>query len=228
MFNNISIDRLDEVGDIIQTIKIPLSYAPRQKFLARIAELPGDDRTREVVVPRMAFEMKDIEYDSSRKTNMVHQNRKIDADAGGALTQYSPVPWNLNMFLYIYAKNQDDALQIVEQILPYFNPDFNLSVKAMPLLNITNDLPIVLRSISFEDTYEGNFQDHRAIFWTIDFTIKLNFYGPLTRTGVIKRVIENIGDYNSGNIRYTYTGTVDPFSAGPEDTYTVIETFEEF
>lgn len=229
MFNQITIDRKDENGEVAQTIRIPLTYAPRQKFIARIQEIETADRTFQVIVPRMAFEMIGIEYDPLRKVNMLHQNRAREGTQT-VLSQYSPVPWNLNMSLYVYAKNQDDGLQIVEQILPYFNPDFNLTLKAMPQLELTNDLQIVLNSVEFDDSYEGDFSDRRMILWTLDFTVKLNFFGPINRAGIIKRAITNLGiDYaNTSVVVGQGTSTVDPFTAGPEDTYTIIDTFEEF
>ena len=128
------------------------------------------------------------------------------------------------------SKNQDDGLQIVEQIMPYFNPDFNLSLKAMPQLDINHDLQIVLNSLSYEDSYEGDFRDRRMIIWTLNFTIKMNYFGPVNRQGVIKKAIADIQTYGS-NVsqgRFDYTATIDPFSAGPDDVYTIIETFDEF
>jgi hypothetical protein len=229
IFNQITIDRKDETGGVVQSIRVPLGYAPKQKFLARIDEIVNSDRPFEVLVPRMAFEMIGIEYDSSRKINILHQNRKLESNQA-ALQQYSPVPYNIAMSLYVYAKNQDDGLQIVEQIMPYFNPDFNLSLKAMPQLDINHDLQIVLNSLSYEDSYEGDFRDRRMIIWTLNFTIKMNYFGPVNRQGVIKKAIADIQTYGS-NVnqgRFDYTATVDPFSAGPDDVYTIIETFDEF
>lgn len=228
IFNNILIDRLNADGTVAQTIKVPLGYASRQKFLARIAAIKDDNVTQEVVVPRMSFEMTGINYDVSRKRNIVMQNRAFDGNSA-SLQQYTPVPWNINMSLYIYTKNQDDGLQIIEQILPYFNPDFNVKLNAMKSLGVANDLPVVLNSIDYDDQFEGSFEDHRKIFWTLNFTLKLDFYGPLNRQGVIKKVTENtVIQSNSGNANVIYTATVDPFTANVSDDYDIIETFEEF
>lgn len=227
IFNNIIVDRLTESGEISQSIRVPISYASRQKFLARVNEVVDDTRTREVVVPRMAFEMNGIEYDPTRKLNIQHINRKL-VDSTHSISQYTAVPWNVQMSLYIYTKNQDDGLQIIEQILPFFNPDFNLNIKAMPDLNITNNLNIILNNIEYDDQFEGDFKEPRKIFWTIHFTMKLNFFGPITNQGVIKRVIQTLQvQSNVSNANVIYTATVDPFSAGPDDDYTVIETFDE-
>ena len=187
LFNNMYVDRKNADGEAIQTLKIPLSYAPKQKFLARITAITDADVKKDVqvILPRMAFEMLSINYDPNRRVSYVQQSRQISSRTT-AQTQYAPSPYNINVALYIYAKNQDDGLQILEQILPYFNPDFNLSITAIPELNIQNDLPIVLDDISYDDQYEGDFNQRRAIIWTLSFTVKLNFYGPITKQGLIQ------------------------------------------
>ena len=186
LFNNIFIDRKDADGNVIQTLKVPLAYAPRQKFLARIESIPETDVKKDVQVllPRMAFEMMSIGYDPNRRVSYIQQNRQIN-NSKNADTQYAPSPYNIDVALYCYVKNQDDGLQIVEQILPYFNPDFNLSITSIPELNVKNDLPIVLENISYDDQYEGDFYSRRMIIWTLMFTIKLNLYGPITKQGLI-------------------------------------------
>lgn len=191
LFNNIAIDRMNSSGEVIQTIAVPITYAPRQKFLARMDVVPDTDRQIEIVLPRMAFEMiGGPKYDSSRKTSSMHRNRKV-ASATQLNSQYTGVPYNLNVNLYIYAKNQEDALQIVEQILPYFTPDFNFSLKAIPDMDIVQDIAFVLNGADYEDQYEGDFNDRRAVMWTLNFTIKLTYYGPMRTQGVVLTAIAN-------------------------------------
>jgi hypothetical protein len=120
----------------------------------------------------------------------MQQSRTINSSTS-ASSQYAPTPYNINVLLYIYTKNQDDGLQIIEQILPYFNPDYNLSLKAIPELDIKNDLPILLNSIGFQDEYEGDLTTRRAIIWTLSFVMKLNFYGPVNKQGIINKVTTN-------------------------------------
>jgi hypothetical protein len=192
MFNNIIIDRKNVTDDVVQSLRIPLSYAPKQKFLARIEAMPNDDRNFEVLLPRMAFEITGVEYDASRKINSLQQLKKINADCLSANWAFSPAPYNIAIALYIYSKNQEDALQIVEQILPYFQPDFNLAVNTMPDLDITQDVPVTLNTVSYADEYEGDFVTRRAIIWTLAFTLKVNFFGPLHKQGVIRKVTETI------------------------------------
>ena len=230
MFNNINVERRDADGNIIQILKVPLSYASKSKALARIQQRPNvDDRNVQIIVPRMAFEMTTMNYDYNRKISPVQQSRAVNSTSNTLDSQYAPTPYNINVQLYVYVKNQDDGLQIIEQILPYFNPDYNLTVKSIPQLNIKNDLPIILDSVSFEDNYEGEFEDRRTIIWTLSFTMKLNFYGPVNKQGVIKKVIAST--YNNVNMTdriNTITTTPDPLTAKPGDDIGFTDTIEDF
>jgi hypothetical protein len=191
MFNNITIQRTNADGEIVQIQRVPLSYSPKQKFLAKIRQQPSVDSTNfQVILPRMGFEMISLDYDPNRKISPMQQSRTIN-DTTSASSQYAPTPYNVSLLLYIYAKNQDDGLQIIEQILPYFNPDYNLTMKSIPELDIKNDLPILLNSIGFQDDYEGDMTTRRAIIWTLSFVMKLNFYGPINKQGIINKVNAN-------------------------------------
>lgn len=232
MFNNIDISRFDSAGNVIQTLRVPLSYAPKQKFLARIAALPTvEERNVQINLPRMSFEMLGLVYDFNRKVSFIQQNRALEQTGVNANAQYVPTPYNMSMSLYLYAKNQDDGLQVVEQILPYFNPDYNLTFKSVPELNITNDMMIVLDSINYQDDYEGDFANRRAIVWTLNFTVKLNFYGPLNKTGIIRRVYANVfsNPELTTNVE-RYVASIDPLNANVLDTsnIVVVENFTEF
>lgn len=228
MFNNITIEKKGPNNtSIIQ--RVPLSYSPKQKFLARINQQPNVDKaSMQVILPRMGFEMVAMDYDPNRKISPVQQTRSLSGSTT-ASTQYAPTPYNLTVLLYIYARNQDDGLQIIEQILPYFNPDYNLTLKAIPELNIQNDLPILLNTIGFEDDYEGDFVTRRSVTWTLGFTVKLNFYGPITKTGVIKKVIANTFDNKELTTqRQKITVETNPNTANVSDDYSYLEVFEDF
>ena len=229
MFNNITVQRKDSSGNLVQLLRVPLSYAPKQKFLAKIRQQPDvDTQNVQVVLPRMAFEMVSLDYDPNRKISPIQQSRAVNSSTT-ASTQYAPTPYNINVLLYIYAKNQDDGLQIVEQILPYFNPDYNLTVKSIPELDIKNDLPILLNSMGFEDDYEGDFSTRRAITWTLSFTMKLNFYGPVVKQGVIKSVIAStFSNSELTDQQQKITVSTTPNNALPTDTYNYTENFEDF
>lgn len=231
LFNNIHIDRRNSSGEVIQTLKVPLSYAPRQKFLARISALPNaETQSYETLIPRMAFEMTGIQYDGNRKISLVQQSRSVAGNNTTTLnTQYAPTPYNVDVNLYAYTKNQDDGLQIVEQILPFFNPDYNLTLNTIPGLGIKNDLPIILNSVTYDDNYEGDFNTRRAIIWTLNFTLKLNFFGPVNRQGIIRRT--NVDIFNNADLSQriqTYNAEVTPENAVPGDSIGVIESFEDF
>lgn len=228
MFNNITIEKKGPNNtSIIQ--RVPLSYSPKQKFLARINQQPNVDKaSMQVILPRMGFEMVAMDYDPNRKISPVQQTRSLSGSTTVS-TQYAPTPYNLTVLLYIYARNQDDGLQIIEQILPYFNPDYNLTLKAIPELNIQNDLPILLNTIGFEDDYEGDFVTRRSVTWTLGFTVKLNFYGPITKTGVIKKVIANTFDNKELTTqRQKITVETNPNTANVSDDYSYLEVFEDF
>lgn len=230
MFNNIFIDRVDSSGNAIQTLKVPLSYSPRQKFIARIESLPTVEQPGvQVLLPRMAFEMLSIEYDPTRRVSLVQQNRALNNTTNTLNAQYAPSPYNIQVGLYVYVKNQDDGLQILEQILPYFNPDFNLSINAIPQLGIKNDLPIVLDSVTYDDQYEGDFTARRAIIWTLNFTLKLNFYGPINKQGIIRTV--NVDTFNNPELTeriQQYNVTTNPANASSGNVISFTETFTDF
>ena len=229
MFNNIVIERRNAQGQTVQLIKVPLSYAPKQKFLARIQQRPEiDEPDVQVVLPRMSFEMVQLMYDPNRKISPLQQSRSVDT-ATTANSQYAPTPYNLIMYLYIYARNQDDGLQIIEQILPYFNPDYNLTLKAIPQLNITNDLPILLDTVGFEDDYEGELTNRRMITWTLSFTMKLNYFGPVSKQGIIRKVIANsYNDVELNNLQQKVTVQTNPANTSPFIDFEFVENFEDF
>lgn len=230
MFNNLTIQRKDENGEVVQLLRVPLSYAPKQKFLARIQQRPDSTaRNTQVVLPRMSFEMISLDYDPARKISPIQRSRALSNDANTLNTQYAPTPYNITVILYVYAKNQDDGLQIIEQILPYFNPDYNLTLKAVPELNILNDLPILLNSVMFEDDYEGDFSARRSIIWTLTFTMKLNFYGPVSPQGIIRKTIATTySDVELDRLQQKVTVETDPDLAKPNEDFDYLEIFEDF
>lgn len=228
MFNSITIEKKGP-NNTTYLQRVPLSYSPKQKFLARINQQPNVDKNSvQVILPRMGFEMVAVDYDPNRKISPLQQTRTLDGVSTSS-TQYAPTPYNLTVLLYIYARNQDEGLQIVEQILPYFNPDYNLTLKAIPELNIQNDLPILLNTIGFEDDYEGDFVTRRSVTWTLGFTLKLNFYGPVSKKGVIRKVIANtFNDEELSVQRQKITVQSNPTTANVSDDYSYLEVFEDF
>ena len=190
MFNNVQLVRKDNDGNITQTMKVPLAYGPRQKWLVRLNEDADLSKAVAVTLPRIGFEIQNLSYDPGRKLNRVQKYKKVKTSSKTEKldTKFMPVPYNLSIQLYVMAKQSDDALQIVEQILPYFQPDYTLTINDMADMGIKRDVPIVLNDISYEDNYQGDFESRRALIYTLDFTAKFYLYGPVTSTSVIKTV----------------------------------------
>jgi hypothetical protein len=228
MFNNINLVRKDNSGNIIQSMKVPLAYGPREKFLVRLNE--DADLTKQVAItlPRIGFEIQNLEYDSARKLNRVQRFKKVKgANAKQLDAQYMPVPYNLSIELYVMAKQSDDALQIVEQILPYFQPDYTLTINDNVSMDSKRDVPIVLNSISYEDDYQGDFTTRRALIYTLSFTAKFYLYGPVTSSKVIKTVqVDQYTDseVNSPKREQRLTVTPNPTSADADDDFGFNET----
>jgi len=230
LFNDIHVVRKNNSGVVTQSMKVPLAYGPKQKWLARLDQDAGLDSKVAITLPRMGFEIQNLTYDPSRKLNRVQKFKKVKSSAsnsGKLDTQFMPVPYNLNIQLYVMAKNSDDALQMVEQILPYFQPDYTLTIKDMPEMGVARDIPIVLNSINYEDSYQGNYAERRAIMYTLDFTTKFYLYGPVTSSKVIKTVqVDQYTDLPdvSPTREQRYTATPNPTSADADDDFGFNET----
>ena len=211
LFNNVELRRSDREGNIVNTQKVPLSYGPREKFLARIEAEPSLDGRSEVQIqlPRMSFEVKGITYDPSRKMSPVNICKTpVGDDTKKVYTQYSPVPYNLEFELNIISKNNDDSVQILEQILPYFQPSFSITINLISQTSEKKDIPIVLNSVGIQDDYEGDFRTRRALIHTLTFTAKTYLYGPVTTQDVIKTVNVDIGAAIETGARYVrYSAT---------------------
>ena len=187
MFNDIVVRRLDPNGVSLQTVTVPLAYGPKEKFLVRITQDPNLDQQVAIQLPRMAFEMTTIAYDGVRRLSGSTRNVKVVNDKNKLDFTYVPVPYDMNFNLYAYVRNADDGAQIMEQIVPYFGPEWTNQVRLIPQMSLIQDIPTTLNSVSIEDTYEGDFNNRRAIIYTFDFTVKGYFYGPVRRQGIIKR-----------------------------------------
>ena len=193
LFNDIHINRVNSNNETIQTMKVPLSYGPKEKFLARLEGDPELNRPFSMVLPRMAFELVNISYDPERKLNTLNRNvKQSSSNTSQLLYQYQPVPYNLGITLDIMAKNNDDATRIVEQILPYFTPQWNMTLNLVPDLGLNVDVPVILNTTSLQDTYEGDFINRRAIVWSLGFTLKAQLFGPVRKSGIIKRAYTNL------------------------------------
>ena len=234
MFNNIQIVRKDNNGVVTQTMKVPLAYGPKQKFLTRLDQDPSLSSATAITLPRLGFEIGALSYDSARKLNRVQKFKKVkssSSDANKLDTQYMPVPYNMDITLYAMAKNSDDALQIVEQILPFFQPDYTLTLNDMADMGIKRDVPIILNDVGYEDNYQGDFETRRAIIYTMGFTTKFYLYGPVTSSSVIKTVqVDQYSDLPAvtPTREQRYTVTPNPAAADADDDFGFNETSSFF
>jgi hypothetical protein len=188
IFNQIHIRHKDESGNSISDMRVPLAYGPVQKFLARLRQQSELNKPIQITLPRMSFEMISISYDPTRKTSITQTFKACDN--GTVKKVFMPVPYNIGFELSILCKLNDDALQIVEQILPYFQPAFNITIDLVDAIGEKRDIPITLDSINFQDDYEGDFSTRRALIYTLQFTAKTYMFGPVAESseGLIKKV----------------------------------------
>ena len=212
VFNNIHVRHQDNTGKDIGELKVPISYGPRQKFLARIQQQPELNKATQITLPRMSFEVSTIDYDASRKSGITQTFKAQDDKKFKKV--FMPVPYNLGFELNIMTKTQDDALQIVEQILPFFQPGFTLTVDLVKSIGEKRDVPLILNNISYQDDYEGNFETRRALIYTLSFTAKTTLFGPIADStdGLIRKVqLDYYTDTNtrtaSREMRYTVKAT---------------------
>jgi len=231
VFNEIYIRHKDSSGDSISEMKVPLAYGPVQKFLARLQQQPELNKPIAITLPRMSFEMTSIQYDSTRKANITQTFKAVDG--GNMKKVFMPVPYNIGFELSIMTKLQDDSLQIVEQILPYFQPSFNLTVDLVDSIGEKRDIPIVLDNVSFTDDYEGDYSTRRVLIYTLNFTAKTYLFGPIADStdGLIRKVqvdYYNSTDTTTAKREMRYTVTPDPIDAAPDDDFGFSEVWETF
>ena len=212
LVNDIHVRHDDGAGNVISDIKVPIAYGPRQKFLARITQQAELNKATQITLPRMSFEITNISYDSTRKAGITQTFKAQDKNNSQLKKVFMPVPYNLGFDLNILVKQQDDGLQILEQILPFFQPGFNISIDLVKSIGEKRDIPMVLQNISQQDDYEGDFSTRRALIYTLSFTAKTFFFNHIAQTpeGIIKKV--QLDYYTNTNTR----------TAKREQRYTVV------
>ena len=183
LFNTIEVRRTNSAGSVIETLKVPLAYGPKEKFLTRISADPNLNPGVALTVPRMGFELTALTYDGVRKLNTMGRN--VAAGTTGLKKQFNPVPYNWDFSLYVYVKNAEDGTQILEQILPFFTPDFTVTMTLISGMTVKMDIPLVLNSVSSEDSYEGDFATRRSIIWTLSFIMKGFLYPSVTDNAAV-------------------------------------------
>ena len=223
IFNDIHITRKDNSDTTIQSMKVPINYGPIEKFMARLEQDPNLTAPA-ITLPRMSFEINNMSYNPERKLSPFTRYTLHDTTGSTAKTAFTAMPYDIEFELNIMTKYAEDGTKIMEQILPFFTPDFTPSVKLMDELDVTLDIPIVLNSVTHEDVYEGDYEERRALTWTLNFTIKGYYFGPQMDKKVIKFAkIAMYDDVTSANT--TSEITVQPgLTANNEPTTDINET----
>ena len=234
IFNNIQIKRKDANSNVVQSIRVPLAYGPKEKFLVRLDQQPSlENREFAITLPRLGFEIAGISYDGSRKLTRVQKFKRVKTGAEGKIMDYNymPVPYNISFRLNSFTATAEGGLQIIEQILPFFQPDYTVTINAIPSLNIKRDVPIVLNRIDYEDSYTSDFTKRRAVIYTLEFTAKTYLFGPATTQKVIKEVQSDLyTDLPESTREERIIVVPDPTSADADDDFgftTTITTFND-
>jgi hypothetical protein len=226
VFNNIHVQRKEANGTLVKDIKVPIAYESQKKYLARLIK----DTKKNRQVPRMGFIMNGMEADMTRATNQMNEYNFVhDTDDTRKNRLYAPIPYNFNFTLDIYVDYMDDGLQIIEQIVPYFQPDLNVVIEELPNFDLKRDIPIQLDSVTMTDEFEGEFGEHRIVNWSLEFVMKGWMYPPVTDGKIIKKITTNYKfadsvtgefDLSKSPIVEQVNLEVDPLSANVDDVWT--------
>jgi hypothetical protein len=231
LFNDIHIQHQNSQDETISDMRVPLAYGPMQKFLAKIQQQEKLNKPVAITLPRMSYEITSIKYDSTRKLGVTQTFKASD---GNQLKKvFMPVPYNIGFELSILTKLNDDSWQIVEQILPYFQPTFTLTIDLVSSIGEKRDIPLNLDDISFKDDYEGDFSERRSLIYTLKFTAKTYFFGPVSDTtdGLIRKVQVDMyagTDIENAKRESRYTVVPNPIDANPGDEFLFDENWEFF
>lgn len=223
VFNDLVLVRYNKAGTTeYDRTRVPLSYGAKEKYLTRLVSDPSLTKSIATVVPRMSFDLVSLEYDSSRKFNTINRNFAQQTN-GSIKAQYAPIPYNFEFEMAIYVRNTEDGTQILEQILPFFTPDFTVTVDFIPTLGRKYDMPIILNSVNSQVEYEGDMSTTRLIIWNLSFTAKGYIFPPVSTAGMIEQANTNIYQ----DTRDTLSQTVYVDSANGTGVFVTGETVRE-
>ena len=235
LFNNIIIENTSSTGAVTKRMRVPLAYAPKEKFLVRLEQQANlqDDREFAITLPRLGFEITGLQYDATRKLTKMQKTVRVKSNEEGKKLNfnYTPVPYNISFSLYSFTATAENGLQIVEQILPFFQPDYTVTMIEDKTMDIKRDIPFVLNSVDYEDTYDGDMTSNRRIIYTMNFTAKIYLYGPITSGAVIRQAGVDLytkPQSESPSRQERIKVTPNPTSADYDDDYTYTETLEFF
>ena len=229
VLNDIELVRYTKDGTTAkERFKVPLSYGAKEKYYTRLTTDPDLVKSLNVVVPRISFELTGMNYDPSRKMISTLTNSSPN-NATTSYRQYAPVPYDFSFSASVYVRNTEDGTQIIEQIVPFFTPDFTVTANLIPQLGLKYDVPIILNSVSNEVDYEGDFLSTRLIIWNLEFTLKGYLFPPVKASKIIRSANTGIFDTSSANIKYANVLTQpDPLNAMPDDEFGFAESIIEY
>jgi len=230
LFNNLTVVKRDGSGNALQQIKVPLSYGPREKFLARIRQEQNLNEPRLAIkLPRMSFEITGLEYDESTRLTRGTKLNVSGTSSTSRKTMFYPSTYRLSFELSVMSKHTDDALQILEQILPFFQPEYSVTVNEVDN-NFQSDMPFVLTSVNLNDDYEGDFESRRSLVYTLNFDTRIKYYGPLSESGsIIRQTQTNLSDYDMTSSGLPYASqvvTISPSDANEDENFTINVSFD--
>lgn len=227
IFVGMTIDEKDENCDSVKIVRVPIAYGPKNKWLSRLQSEPDLESAHiKMTLPRMSFEITDLRYDATRKIGT--QGSFIQGQINGQATKvFNPVPYDVIIKLYTIAKDQEDSLKMLEQILPFFSPILEIKILQFPELGMMKSIPIQLDGVTVDDNYDTGVQTQRVVVQTFTFTAKVDFFGPVfTSDKVIKRTIVDVSTRNLSEVDTTYTAEVVPFEANKDDVYEIQEEWK--
>ena len=232
LFNNMEVRHETSDGTTVDIKRVPLAYGPAAKFIARLDQQPDLNKMVAITLPRMSFEMTSIAYDSSRKSGITQTFKAVDSGTSKLKKVFMPVPYNIGFELSLLTKINDDALQVVEQILPFFQPSFSITINLIDSIGEKRDVPITLTNVTFQDDYEGDFSTRRALIYTLNFTAKTYLFGPIAAStdGLIKKVQTDMyasTKTTTAKREMRYTVTPNPIDAGPADDFGFSEDWQD-
>lgn len=211
LFNDIYVARYNSDSSENSRIKVPLIYSSKEKFLQRLEQQSGisDETKLEVTLPRMGFDIASIDYDPTRHLNKLNK-RYLRVAGSNEVESFQEVPYNVAFTLFAYTRNMDDNLQIVEQIVPYFSPEFIVTLN-MNQIETKLDVPIVLGQVAMQETYDGNFMDRRIIASTFNFVCKTRLYSKIEGSTLVvnssSTLNEIVGSDDVSDLVQTITAT---------------------
>lgn len=196
IFNELQVERYDSSGNVIQKVNVPIEYGPKQKFIRRVTADPQIGREQfSTQLPRLGFEMTSISYAPGRKLNTgLKLKKNLNSSTEDFSSVYTPVPYDMSFSLSALVRNAEDGTQIVEKIIPFFTPDFTVTMKALPDIALNLDVPIELLSVASDDTYEGDFDTRRVISWDLAFNVKGYLFGPITKAKYITDAVVRLNE----------------------------------